>query len=133
MTGPAIQGWDPSAYASDADIPTLPGMTKSMKTAPSTKALSVSEYNVRIQRFVIDEENAGDIYMLENLWTIGMDPTRDEIIILNNKEFTDHATLIIVVTFMEHKTKKVNWKLRESVPLPTAKDVFEEIDRKAKV
>jgi hypothetical protein len=127
-----VGGWDPSSYGADSTgVPTMPGMTKDLKMAPTSKTPPLSDYNVRIQRFVIDEENAGDIAMLENLWTIGMDPTRDEIVILNNKEFTNEATLVIVVTFLEHKKRKVNWRLGDSAPsLPTAKDVFEEINRK---
>lgn len=132
MADPIANSWDPSQYGADSTgVPTMPGMTKDLKMSPTTKTPPLSDYNVRIQRFVIDEESAGDISMLENLWTIGMDPTRDEIVILNNKEFTDHATLVIVVTFLEHKKKKVNWRIGDTGPsLPTAKDVFEEINRK---
>ena len=101
----------------------VPGMTPSLtQGADSTKWMA--NYRVRVQRFVIDGEELGDLAMLENLWSVGMDPSQDAIVILSNKEFTHNDVLIIVVTFLEHKTKKVNWRLGSTSVAATADDLI---------
>lgn len=103
----------------------MPGMVPEGTSSPKN-----SDYRVRIQRFVVDGENFSDLAMLENLWTAGMDPNDDSIVILSNKEFTHHDVLVIVVTFMEKKSGSTNWRVvpEDMMNFQTADSALRDID-----
>lgn len=100
-----------------------PGITAALAAADA--GVDLSKYMVRIQRFTIGADTYADISMLENLWTAGLDPKEDGILILENKQFTNHDEMIVVVTFLESRTKTVNWRIGadDSGPkLPTVEE-----------
>jgi hypothetical protein len=100
----------------------VPGLGSSMSGA----AKDLTKYRVRIQRFVIDSESYGDITLLEALWSAGLDPKDDTVFILSNKEFTHLDSMIVIVTFLEHKTKPSTWRGNLLDSRPTAQEAIGE-------
>lgn len=103
----------------------VPSMTANLGVAAQA---GMEDYRVRIQRFVVGGDSFADVAMLENLWSVGMDPKEEGIVIISNKEFTHNDILVVVVTFLEHKTKVVHWRVGsdEKVSTPTAAEFIAE-------
>lgn len=74
----------------------VPAMIAGLKA----NKMSLSEYRVRVDRFVVDS-GMDDCARLEALYTRGLEGK--DIVILKEKSFTDKDQMIVVVFYMEKR------------------------------
>lgn len=79
--------------------------TPSLLPHKQDKSDMLSNYRVRVMRFSIDGES-GDTPQLEELFTKGMDPSNDNVYIIENKTFTYEDRMMYIVTYYEKKVSE---------------------------